>query len=534
MKFADLLGKADDETLQDLTGAPVVHLLRLLDAELTKPSKLRSLVLEFHPPSDLLRDGSSRELLFDLLSPGDAQELQSHLGLSGANPFQALREAKIAKGSNREASLFSFFGEAIPQEPEREEPESTVDLMPTYGLFSHQRDAVRRVQEMLRVAPYRVLLHMPTGSGKTRTAMNVICDQIRNTEPALVIWLAYSEELCEQAVEEFIKAWEHLGDRELPVHRFWGSHELALDDLRDGFLVSGLAKMYSAAKERTDFITRIADRTSLVIIDEGHQAIAKTYRLVLGILSQKQEGTGLLGLSATPGRTWDDPTVDEELSAFFGRRKVGLKVDGYENPVDYLIEEGYLARPIFEQIMSGSELLTYDLQKVADALDIPLSVLQILEKDEQRNLRIVQKVEELARRHRRILVFAATASHAGLIAAVLRARGLEASAITAETARTVRTRTIRKYRGSNDAPQVICNYGVLTAGFDVPETSAVIIARPTKSLVLFSQMLGRAIRGPRVGGQAEAAVVTVVDPGLPGFGDLAEAFFNWEDVWDVK
>ena len=204
MKFADLLGRADDETLQNLTGAPAVHLLRLLDADLTKPSKLRNLVLEFHPPSDLLRHGSSRELLFDLLPQEDAQELQSHLGLSGANPYLALREAKIRRGSNREANLFSFFGEAIPREPEREEPESSVDLMPTYGLFSHQRDAVRRVQEMLRVAPYRVLLHMPTGSGKTRTAMNVSCGQIRITEPALVVWLAYSEELCEQAVAEFI------------------------------------------------------------------------------------------------------------------------------------------------------------------------------------------------------------------------------------------------------------------------------------------------------------------------------------------
>ena len=63
------------------------------------------------------------------------------------------------------------------------------------------------------------------------------------------------------------------------------------------------------------------------------------------------------------------------------------------------------------------------------------------------------------------------------------------------------------------------------------QTSAAVIARPTISLVLYSQMVGRAIRGTRAGGNAEAEIVTVVDSGLPGFGDIGDAFLNWEDVW---
>nr|WP_276751020.1 hypothetical protein [Chlorogloeopsis fritschii] len=57
------------------------------------------------------------------------------------------------------------------------------------------------------------------------------------------------------------------------------------------------------------------------------------------------------------------------------------------------------------------------------------------------------------------------------------------------------------------------------------------IARPTKSLVLYSQMVGRAIRGLKAGGNATAEIVTVVDSQLPGFGSVASAFHNWEDVW---
>ena len=95
----------------------------------------------------------------------------------------------------------------------------------------------------------------------------------------------------------------------------------------------------------------------------------------------------------------------------------------------------------------------------------------------------------------------------------------------------IRDRVIREFRGNSMEPVVLCNYGVLTTGFDAPNASATVIARPTKSLVLFSQMVGRAIRGPKAGGNKTCAVSTVVDIDLPGFGDVAEAFTNWEDVW---
>ena len=59
---------------------------------------------------------------------------------------------------------------------------------------------------------------------------------------------------------------------------------------------------------------------------------------------------------------------------------------------------------------------------------------------------------------------------------------------------------------------IVVNYGVLTTGFDAPAISAAVIARPTRSLVLYSQMIGRATRGTRAGGNAEAEIVTVCRP----------------------
>ena len=96
---------------------------------------------------------------------------------------------------------------------------------------------------------------------------------------------------------------------------------------------------------------------------------------------------------------------------------------------------------------------------------------------------------------------------------------------------TERARLIAPGKDDTPEPQLLCNYGVLTTGFDAPRTSAALIARPTKSLVLYSQMVGRVIRGPRVGGNPAAEIVTVLDHNLPGFGSVAQAFTNWEDVW---
>ncbi len=89
---------------------------------------------------------------------------------------------------------------------------------------------------------------MPTGAGKTRTAMHVIARLLNDKEPLTVVWLAHSEELCEQAVEEFESTWSALGGRELTVHRWWGPHDLHPEGAVDGLVVAGLKKAYSAGQ----------------------------------------------------------------------------------------------------------------------------------------------------------------------------------------------------------------------------------------------------------------------------------------------
>jgi DNA repair protein RadD len=529
-----LIERAGDVTLQQLLGGPALRLIGLLDHRLIAPAQLRDLVRALHSPSDMLRNPGQRAALLRLLTPEEAAELVQTLGLDAVDgPYRALTSLKIRRDSLLERQLFQALN-VSPVEPDiTEERPASEPLQPTYALYPHQLQAARQVEQALRREPQRVLLHMPTGAGKTRTAMHVIARHLGSNQGTVVTWLAYSAELCEQAASEFADAWSHLGDRQLNAYRYWGGRELDPLCLGEGLLVAGLDKVLARAAADSAFLADLADRTSLVVIDEAHQAIAPSYRHVLDAIFYKQPRTSLLGLTATPGRTWSDIGRDAELAAFFGRQKVTLSVEGYSNPIDYLIDEGYLARPHFEPLLyqSGLTLSAADRRNLAESLDVPSAVLRKLGDDEQRNLVILQRVEELLADHRRILVFAATVDHAVLIATVLRARGHSADAVTASTDPTTRARLIARFRSTADEHRVLCNYGVLTTGFDAPATSAAVIARPTRSLVLYSQMVGRAIRGTRVGGNSTARIVTVIDHALPGFGDLSLAFTNWEDVW---
>lgn len=531
MQFDVFLTRADDQTLQELLGAKTLRLLRALDPEGFTARRQRELLVEQTKPQNLLRQARTRSILLDLLRPLEAIQLLQVLGQRSDHPYDALRSHSF-KGTSFGA-LLDFFELPPLTEESIQATQTVTNVRPAYALFAHQARAARRTLTKLAAEPRRVLLHMPTGAGKTRTAMHVVSQFMLANPDRAVVWLAHSEELCDQAAEEFARAWGSLGNREVRISRFWGAHAPDLDKIGGSFVVAGLTKTYAAARRSIGVIGRMGSQTGLVVMDEAHQAIAPTYRLILDALVEPFQDVGLLGLSATPGRSWDDQEADRELSAFFKRNKVTLEIEEYDNPVEYLIAEGYLAKAEFKPLpISGDlELSAAEISRIETEFDIPDDVLERLAVDEVRNLSILLEIEQLSRRHQRVIVFATTVEHSNLLAHALKARGTWAVSVTGSTPSSERTIALEQFKSDAFEARVLFNYGVLTTGFDAPRTSAALIARPTKSLVLYSQMVGRATRGPRAGGNARAEIVTVVDSGLPGFGDVGEAFFNWEDIW---
>ncbi|WP_026313774.1 DEAD/DEAH box helicase [Actinomadura flavalba] len=534
MSFKALLADAPMAYVRDHLGEQLCSLLDLIDGGVAGDDRLRAVAPIAIDAERLVADEAERATLIAML-PGTKQaELAQRLGLVRDEhpPMSYLRSLKWTVDERRE--LLEFFGFTVDRAPSLPRVFAQ-EAAPEYGLFPHQRRAAARVKTLLYDGSRRAVLHLPTGVGKTRTGMSLICDHLRQQEPTVVVWLAHGQELLEQAAVEFERAWTRVGDRPLQVLRLWGNAPAELTEMSDGLVVLGLEKAVSAAKSDKRFLAILAARSTLTVFDEAHQIIAPTFQRVVDELTIRHDAS-LLGLTATPGRTWADVSKDEELSDYFSRQKVMLEIEGYTNPVSALIDQGYLARPLMRTVASeaGMHLSSRDQQVLARSFDIPTAMMADLARDEQWNLKIVQTITELLQeQHRRVLVFAASVSHCRLIASVLSAAGFDAEFVTGESSPRRRSQVISRFKGSGRRPMVLCNYGVLTTGFDAPAASAAVIARPTKSLVLYSQMVGRVIRGPKAGGTDTCEIVTVVNPELPGFGNVAEAFTNWEDVWET-
>lgn len=101
-------------------------------------------------------------------------------------------------------------------------------IAPRIALHAYQRQVLRDVLGALALPDRRVVAHLPTGAGKTRIAAHAACRLLNDsdTDRSLVIWLASTEELCEQAAETLAGAWASLGQREVAVHRCWGATRL--------------------------------------------------------------------------------------------------------------------------------------------------------------------------------------------------------------------------------------------------------------------------------------------------------------------
>jgi DNA repair protein RadD len=500
--------------------------------------EINNLIIQINGKVGLLRDKTKRGVITDALSKKDVTRLSRILGLENeSDPWTQLRNQNIRKNSKMENNLFSWFqiSEADLPAPIIVDIPPTVDrIQGNHGLFLHQRTAIQQVRSLLDSNQPRAFLHMPTGSGKTRTAMNYICETLALKPKGLVVWFAFNGELCEQAAQEFMKAWSFHGNREVSMQRMWGPH--TVDEVNeDGILLVGLDKLWAKMRQDNVWLYNLAHRVDLLVFDEAHQSTAETYQHMVEILLDGNS-TKLLGLSATPGRTYNDPGDDQKLSKLYYRQKVTLEVEGYSSPLDYLVDENYLSKPVFHQMPFVNEGLTErESQRLFDADEYPESILEKLSDDEKRNLLILDRVKMLINEgYKRILVFANSVRHSDILNAYTGLRtNIRCASITGKTEPEMRQKWLESFKDTNDdEPCVLFNYGVLTTGFDAPRTSAAIISRPTKSLVLYSQMVGRVIRGTKVDGTESAEIWTVVDQGLPGFRDLSEAFTNWEDVWD--
>src|SRR5207247_6844374 len=135
-------------------------------------------------------------------------------------------------------------------------------------------------------------------------------------------------------------------------------------------------------------------------------------------------------------------------------------------------------------------------------------VLRRLGEDANRNRRLLEALLSIPSDWP-TLFFGCSVEQADALALCLTREGRRAAVVTGDTRMATRRHRIEQFRSGDLS--VLSNYGVLTTGFDAPRVRAVVVARPTTSPVLYEQMIGRGMRGPRFGGTDECLVVDVAD-----------------------
>src|SRR5262249_25008484 len=154
-----------------------------LDLVKLTPSSVAELVVAKLGPEGILLNRELRHRVFEAMSVMDGNRLLVHLGRTPLDqPLTNLLKINFSASSNKARALFEFFGCPIDIPDQNRPIEAVTIIAPQYPLFDHQRAALLKTLNFLLQPEHpRVLLHMPTGAGKTRTAMNVIANLMRSS-----------------------------------------------------------------------------------------------------------------------------------------------------------------------------------------------------------------------------------------------------------------------------------------------------------------------------------------------------------------
>ena len=443
--------------------------------------------------------------------------------MSNDNDIQKLiyRASRLPWSNSKETRIFvEHFGyeqNLIPSIKKNDDHKIIVEnhKKPLNTLWKYQSEIYFKAIKYLEARWERFIIQMPTGSGKTRTAMEIISNFI-NGQNRQVLWLADREELCTQAIKSFNDVWEHLGHSSIPVYRFWSGAKFDHFE-KQSFIVSTYSKL-----RHVDLSILAPD---LIICDEAHNAIATTYKKTLEKLIGKE--TRIMGLTATPIRGINSPE-NNELTDFFLGNILSFDIGDDDNVIDHLQKNGYLSYCKTYTVDSNVRFRINKeiLDLISNDKDLPDTFLREIANNNQRNIRISELLIELGKRGMKTLYFAPTIHQSKLMCALLIDSGYDAAHVDYKTPHSYRHSVVEKFR--NNEIKILCNNELFSIGFDDPKIDAVVIGRPTTSIVLHTQMIGRGMRGPKMGG-TESFELYRIDDHLVGL-ELADDYFK--HIWE--
>jgi superfamily II DNA or RNA helicase len=469
------------------------------------------------------------KLVLAMLGPTILQRLAPTLSSEGLQP--------PSRWGTDEARAFVNalgFPETFAAAPEsRREAEETIsgpiELPP---LHDYQEEVVTGLRQLFLsgTGRRRAVVSLPTGGGKTRVTVQAATDLVLKPEGGnrTVLWVAQTDELCEQAVQSFRQVWLNRGAQrtDLRIVRLCGGNGTPSADTQGKPVVVIASIQTLNSRIGKDELKWLAT-PGLVVIDECHHAIAPSYTGLLKFLdaeaprpgSQSRDEPPVIGLSATPFRSANDDDESLRLAKRFDQSWLPA---GQKELHDQLTERGILAVANHEKLKSPSVVspdLIKRFEEVGESETFQLeSLLEELNRhlanDDDRNQLLVETIKNSDQQS--ILFFANSVDHAQEMAARLNLVGVAAAAISGDTPTSARRYFLDRFQRGD--VRVLCNHSVLTTGFDAPRTDMVLIARQVQSPVRYMQMVGRGLRGVKNGGTEACRIVTVME-NLGRFGE---------------
>lgn len=312
-----------------------------------------------------------------------------------------------------------------------------------------------------------VLVDMATGLGKT-----VLFTGIAHRWTAgRVLVIAHREELIDQAADKIGRT---LGPGEFGIEM--GERQ----SIEGGSLLDKpkvlIASVQTMCRERRQAKFNPGE-FGLMIIDEAHHAVARSYRDVIDFVRSGNPQCKLLGVTATPKRA-------DQLA-------MGQLFDhvAYSYQIERAVEDGWLV-PVRQELIEVEGLDFSNVKTVAG--DLNEGELEAI-LTEEKNLHAIARPTLDKAGDRPALLFCVSVAHARLMAAILnRYKPYSAEFLSGETPKEMRREVIGRYRSGK--LQFLCNCALFLEGFDAPNTALVVMGRPTKSLALYTQVLGRGTR----------------------------------------
>ena len=342
-------------------------------------------------------------------------------------------------------------------------------------LRQYQTEALDSIVEAENRGVKRQLVVLPTGAGKT-----VIFSSIPNfrSQSLPILVLAHREELLDQAADKFKKS-----NPDLTISKEQASAYASTDT---DVVVASVATL---GRTNSDRIKRFdPSHFAVIVVDEAHHAAASTYKNILSYFTPDL----VVGVTATPQRG-DNVRLDDVFDeVVFYRSMLDLMEQGFLAPL-----RGYRVNSKVDISGVKTRAGDYIESELAEAIDVP-----------ERNELIIKAYHDLCK-NRRTVVFASTIDHANSDTDLFQQRGISTVSVLGTTDGRDRACIFERFRRGDI--QVIVNIGVLTEGFDEPDIAAIILARPTRSNLLYTQIVGRGTRLSSSNEKQDCLIIDIAD-----------------------